>query len=73
VLLHLGVASVVAGVARVRDDVAAAVMRDVHRAMATGASSAEALAAAQLAHAEEVAADGSLAPPAPFVTFGAPW
>jgi hypothetical protein len=73
VLLHVGVASVVAGVARVRDDVAAAVMRDVHRAMAAGASSAEALAAAQLAHAEEVAADGSPAPPAPFVTFGAPW
>jgi tetratricopeptide (TPR) repeat protein len=72
VLLHVGVASVVAGVARVRDDVAAAVMRDVHRAMSEGASSAEALAAAQLAHAQDVAT-GSPAPPAPFVTFGAPW
>jgi CHAT domain-containing protein len=72
VLLHVGVASVVAGVARVRDDVAAAVMRDVHRAMSEGASSAEALAAAQLAHAQDAAA-GSPAPPAPFVTFGAPW
>lgn len=72
VLLHVGVASVVAGVARVRDDVAAAVMRDVHRAMSEGASSAEALAAAQLAHAQD-AATGSPAPPAPFVTFGAPW
>lgn len=72
VLLHVGVASVVAGVARVRDDVAAAVMRHVHRAMAAGATSAEALAAAQAAHAEEVAA-GSPVPPAPFVTFGAPW
>ena len=37
-----------------------------------GASSAEALAAAQLAHAQD-AATGSPAPPAPFVTFGAPW
>ena len=71
-LLHVGVASVVAHPRHPRDDVAAAVMRDVHRAMSEGASSAEALAAAQLAHAQD-AATGSPAPPAPFVTFGAPW
>ena len=47
VLLHLGVASVTAGVARVRDDVAAATMQRVHEEMAAGATSAEALALAQ--------------------------
>ena len=63
VLLHLGSRSVLAGTARVRDDVAARVMEDVHRAMAGGTSSAAALAQA-LAH-EDV--------PAPFVAFGADW
>ena len=66
VLLHVGVASVVAGVARVRDDVAAVTMQRVHEAMAAGASSAEALALAQ--------AEGRDAPvPAPFVGFGSSW
>lgn len=66
VLLHLGVASVTAGVARVRDDVAALTMQRVHARMAEGASSAEALAHAQ--------ADGREWPvPAPFVSFGSSW
>jgi len=63
VLLHLGSHSVVAGVARVRDDVAARVMEDVHRSMAAGTASPQALAEA-LAHEDGVA---------PFVTFGAAW
>ncbi len=63
VLLHLGSRSVLAGVARVRDDVAAAVMGRVHAAMASGADSAQALAEA-LAQEEQAA---------PFVTFGASW
>lgn len=66
VLLHVGVASVVSGVARVRDDVAAVTMQRVHEAMASGTSSAEALALAQ--------AEGRDAPvPAPFVGFGSSW
>ncbi len=66
VLLHLGVASVVAGVARVRDEVAAATMQRVHEEMAAGADSALALARAL--------ADGHDGPaPAPFVAFGAAW
>ncbi len=66
VLLHLGVASVVAGVARVRDDVAAATMQRVHEEMAAGADSALALARAL--------AEGRDGPaPAPFVAFGATW
>jgi CHAT domain-containing protein len=66
VLLHLGVASVTAGVARVRDDVAALTMQRVHAEMASGASSAEALAVAQ--------AEGRVWPvPAPFVSFGSSW
>ena len=65
-LLHLGVRSVVAGVARVRDDVAATTMKRVHRAMAEGTSAAEALALAQQETDED-------APPAPFVCFGADW
>ncbi len=63
VLLHLGSRSVLAGVARVRDDVAARVMQDVHVAMAGGTDSATALA--QALDAEEEAA--------PFVAFGATW
>ena len=66
VLLHVGVPSVVAGVARVRDDVAAVVMQRVHEEMAGGTGSAEALAAAQ---AEAVDASA----PAPFVAFGSTW
>jgi cysteine synthase len=66
VLLHVGVGSVVSGVARVRDDVAAATMQRVHDEMAGGASSAQALAAA-LAEGREAPA------PAPFVSFGAAW
>ena len=66
VLLHLGVASVVAGVARVRDEVAAATMQRVHEEMAAGADSASALAAA-LAEGR----DGPV--PAPFVAFGSAW
>ena len=66
VLLHVGVASVTAGVARVRDDVAAVTMQRVHEEMAAGATSAEALALAQ--------AEGQEGPvPAPFVTFGSAW
>ncbi|QNN54426.1 CHAT domain-containing protein [Nocardioides mesophilus] len=66
VLLHLGVRSVLAGVARVRDDVAASTMTRLHRAMAAGAGSAAALAQAQQeADPQE--------PPAPFVCFGAQW
>jgi CHAT domain-containing protein len=66
VLLHLGVACVVAGVARVRDDVAAMTMQRVHEQMAHGADSASALAAA-VAEGR----DGGV--PAPFVTFGSAW
>ncbi len=66
VLLHLGACSVLAGVARVRDDVAADVMHRVHRDMAAGVASADALARAQ-------AASGDAGAPAPFVAFGAPW
>jgi CHAT domain-containing protein len=66
VLLHLGVGSVVAGVARVRDDVAAATMQRVHEEMAAGADSASALATAVAA-----GRDGPV--PAPFVAFGAAW
>ena len=63
VLLHLGSRSVLAGVARVRDDVAARVMEGVHREMAAGTDSAAALAGA-------LAEEGE---PAPFVAFGATW
>jgi hypothetical protein len=66
VLLHLGARSVLAGVARVRDDVAADVMHRVHRDMAAGVDSADALARAQ-------AASGDAGAPAPFVAFGAAW
>jgi hypothetical protein len=63
VLLHLGSHSVLAGVARVRDDVAARVMGRVHAAMSAGTDSALSLAGA-LAEEEQ---------PAPFVAFGATW
>ncbi len=63
VLLHLGTRSVLAGVARVRDDAAARVMERVHRSMAGGTDSAAALAGA-LAEEEQ---------PTPFVSYGASW
>jgi hypothetical protein len=63
VLLHLGSRSVLAGVARVRDDVAAAVMLRVHQSLRRGADSAQALA-------DGIAAEEE---PAPFVCFGAAW
>jgi tetratricopeptide (TPR) repeat protein len=66
VLLHLGCRSVVAGVARVRDDVAADTMTRVHAGMAAGLDSASALAQAQLAADADVT-------PAPFVCFGGTW
>jgi hypothetical protein len=63
VLLHLGSRSVLAGVSRVGDDVAARVMAKVHASMAAGTASAEALATALAGEPE----------PAPFVAFGATW
>jgi tetratricopeptide (TPR) repeat protein len=63
VLLHLGSRSVLAGVARVGDDVAARVMGRVHGRMAAGSGSAEALAESL---AEEPDA-------ASFVSFGVSW
>jgi CHAT domain-containing protein len=61
VLLRLGARSVVAGIARVGDDVAAETMIDYHKRLAAGADSAAALA--------EATADRA----APFVCFGATW
>jgi hypothetical protein len=66
VLLQLGTRSVVAGVARVRDDVSARLMRRAHHAMAHGADVASAVADAQ----REVLEDEA---PAAFVCFGATW
>jgi tetratricopeptide (TPR) repeat protein len=63
VLLHLGTRSVVAGVARVSDELAAETMVDYHRLLAKGLDSASALA--------EVA--GRSSEPVPFVAFGAAW
>jgi tetratricopeptide (TPR) repeat protein len=63
VLLHLGTRSVVAGVARVSDDLAASVMIEYHRLLAGGQDSAAALAQAA----------NSSGAPAPFVCFGASW
>lgn len=63
VLLHLGARSVLAGVARLADDVAARVMARVHTSMAAGVGSAQALSDA-VAEEED---------PAPFVTFGSTW
>ena len=64
-LLHGGVASVVAGVARVGDDVAGTAMVAYHSALAAGGRPADALAAA-LAGVDP-------ATPAPLVCFGAGW
>ena len=63
VLLRLGSRSVISGVARVHDDVAAEVMTRYHADLAAGVDSAQALAAA---------CTGS-GTPAPFVCFGATW
>jgi hypothetical protein len=63
VLLHRGSRSVLAAVARVRDDVAAHVMGQVHASMSAGTHSAQALADA-LAEGDQVA---------PFMTFGSTW
>ncbi|HEY2296256.1 MAG TPA: CHAT domain-containing protein [Jatrophihabitans sp.] len=60
VLLHLGTRSVVAGVARVGDDVAAAAMADYHQRLRRRSDSALALAGTLVDH-----------PSAPFVCFGA--
>ncbi|HST48415.1 CHAT domain-containing protein [Jatrophihabitans sp.] len=63
VLLRLGSRSVISGVARVPDDVAAEVMTRYHAALAGGLDSAAALA-------DACAGSGT---PAPFVCFGATW
>ncbi len=65
VLLQLGTRSVIAGVARVGDDVSARLMESVHRAMAHGTDAASALAEAQ----REILNDGAPA----FVCFGDTW
>jgi len=64
VLLHLGTRSVISGVARVHDEVAAEVMTRYHRFLSSGVDSAQALA-------EACAEQQDL--PAPFVCFGAAW
>ena len=66
VLLQAGARSVVAGVARVSDDLSAATMERLHQGMAAGTDSATALAQA-LAASDE----GTV--PAPFVCFGSTW
>lgn len=66
VLLHLGARAVLAGIARVNDQVAADVMVAVHHGMTRGESSALALARAQATWLD----DGV---PAPFVSFGSSW
>jgi CHAT domain-containing protein len=68
VLLRLGTRSVVAGVARVNDEITAAVMAGYHRRLAAGQDSADALAQA-IAAAESDAGRAV----APFVCFGSAW
>jgi len=63
VLLHLGTRSVVAGVARVGDDLAAETMIAYHQRLAGGQDSAAALAEAASASSGSV----------PFVCFGGSW
>jgi tetratricopeptide (TPR) repeat protein len=65
VLLHLGTRSIIAGVARVGDEVAEPTMAAYHAKLASGADSATALAEALA----EV--DSDVTPP--FVNFGAAW
>jgi len=64
VLLHLGTRSVISGVAKVHDRVAAEVMLRYHKTLAEGVDSDRALAEA-CAMSDEL--------PAPFVCFGAAW
>jgi hypothetical protein len=64
-LLALGTRSVIAGVARVGDEVAAETMAAYHARLAAGADSAAALAAALLDVTDDVVP--------PFVTFGSAW
>ena len=66
VLLRLGTRSVVAGVARVGDEIAARTMAAYHRRLARGSDTASALAEALT----ESTRPGDLAP---FVCFGATW
>ncbi|HEU0086682.1 MAG TPA: CHAT domain-containing protein [Pseudonocardiaceae bacterium] len=61
-LLHTGVASVVAGVARISDAVACEVMVDYHRALRAGAPPSAALTRSTVDD-----------PPVPLVCFGAGW
>lgn len=68
VLLHLGSVCVVAGVARINDDLAARTMIGYHRRLASGSDSATALA-----EAIETAGTGEGSATAPFVCFGASW
>jgi len=63
VLLRLGATSVVAGVARVGDELAATVMSGLHRRLAHGTDTATALAETL----------DELDEPAPFVCFGSSW
>jgi len=63
VLLRLGTRSVVAGVARVGDELAEQAMIDYHRRLVAGADSASALAGAV----------ASVEDPVPFVCFGSSW
>ncbi len=65
VLLHLGATSIVAGVARISDDISAEIMERVHGSVATGTDVASALAMAQREAME--------AGPAPFISLGATW
>jgi tetratricopeptide (TPR) repeat protein len=64
VLLHLGTRSVISGVAKVHDDIAADVMTRYHAALSAGVDSAQALA---------MSCDRQHGWPAPFVCFGAAW
>jgi tetratricopeptide (TPR) repeat protein len=64
VLLHLGTRSVISGVAKVHDEVAANVMGGYHRALCRGVDSAQALA-------DACELSGPM--PAPFVCFGSSW
>ena len=63
VLLQLGTAGVVAGVARVHDDAAAEIMQRYHAELAAGRDAAEALCLV----------GGQVDMPSPFVCFGAAW
>jgi len=63
VLLQLGTAAVVAGVARVHDDAAAEIMQRYHAELASGRDTAEALCLV----GEQIDL------PSPFVCFGAAW